>query len=323
MSKRANLPYTYQDLFPHTSNSPRELRTPGSISGASFSESFPRIGRRSSSSAFVPSRTSSRNDRLGNWKKLLKRLFKPNTLDFETATWEVFHLIVNPKKMHRSIYTYRQQNNRGSSYARDDPSFLILLTGLLSILAVAWGLAYSPHIWDIVKLLFNMVLVDFYLNGVIVASLSWLLVNMLVNRLFSILRVFSMSSTYGVNYVDWGFCFDVHCNGFLMIWLLLYLLQFFLLPLISNKKSSISLILGNSLYFGAVAHYLVITFYGFNALPFLNSTSYARPGSQHSPAKILQVILVAVMIPLLAVWWLLTILLQFNVAYTMVDNYFN
>ncbi|QWU86732.1 hypothetical protein CA3LBN_000950 [Candidozyma haemuli] len=248
MSKRVNLPYAYQDLFPQAANSPRDFRTPGSISAASFAES----SSRNTASAFAPARTHDRQGLLGNWKRLLKRLFKPKTLDFETATWEVFHLIVNPRKMYRSNYTYKQQNSRRSSYARDDPSFLILLTALLSFSAIAWGLAYSPHFWDIVKLIINMVCVDFYVTGFFIATLSWLLTNKLANSSFSIPHAFSAASRYNVNYIDWTFCFDVHCNSFLMIWCLLYMLQFFLLPLINSKKSFVSLLLGNSLYFGAV-----------------------------------------------------------------------
>ncbi|PVH19522.1 hypothetical protein CXQ85_003368 [Candidozyma haemuli] len=270
MSKRGNLPYAYQDLFPQAANSPRDFRTPGSISAASFAES----SSRNTTAAFAPARTTDRSGLLGNWKRLLKRLFKPKTLDFETATWEVFHLIVNPRKMYRSNYTYKQQNSRKSSYARDDPSFLILLTALLSFSAIAWGAAYSPHFWDIVKLIINMVCIDFYVTGFFIATLSWLLTNKLANPQFSLQHAFSAASRYNVNYIDWTFCFDVHCNSFLMIWCLLYMLQFFLLPLINSKKSFISMLLGNSLYFGAVGYYFVITFYGFNSLPFFNSLTY-------------------------------------------------
>lgn len=319
MSKRVNLPYAYQDLFPQATNLPRDFRTPGSISAASFAES----SSRNTASAFAPARTHDRQGLLGNWKRLLKRLFKPKTLDFETATWEVFHLIVNPRKMYRSNYTYKQQNSRRSSYARDDPSFLILLTALLSFSAIAWGLAYLPHFWDIVKLIINMVCVDFYVTGFFIATLLWLLTNKLANSLFSIPHAFSAASRYNVNYIDWTFCFDVHCNSFLMIWCLLYMLQFFLLPLINSKKLFVSLLLGNSLYFGAVGYYFVITFYGFNSLPFFNSLTVTRSGAGVNPAKVLQLIIIAGILPILAIGWILTIVFRVNVAYTMVDNYFN
>lgn len=320
MSKRANLPYTYQDLFPQAAASPQNFRTPGSIvSGASFTETV-----RNGSIAFTPARNSAASEnKLANWKKMFRRLFKPKTLDFETAIWEIFHLIINPKKMYRSNYTYKQQNNGKASYTRDDPSFLILLTAFLSVSAIAWGLTYSPNVWDIIKLVFNMVVFDFYVLGIVIATVSWVISNKLFNPQFGLLTAFSASSHYSVNYIDWGFCFDVHCNSFLIIWCLLYMLQFFLLPILTIKRSFISLFLGNTLYFGAIGYYFVVTFYGFNSLPIVGSSYYNRPNSSSNPAKILQITILAGVLPLLALLWLLSLVFRFNVAYTMVDNYFN
>lgn len=253
---------------------------------------------------------------------MFRRLFKPTTLDFETAVWEIFHLIINPRKMYRSNYTYKQQNNGKSLYTRDDPSFLILLTGFLVISAVAWGLAYLPNVWDILKLIVTMVVFDFYVAGVCIATASWFLTNRLFNTLFGVSLAFSSTARYNVNYIDWGFCFDVHCNSFLIIWSLLYLLQFFLLPLLTIKKSFLSLLLGNTLYFGAVGYYFIITFYGFNSLPFVGSLHNSRSlGS--NPAKVLQMIILAGVLPILAIGWVASIMFRFNVAYIMVDNYFN
>lgn len=319
MSKRANLPYTYQDLFPQAAASPRDFRTPGSVSGASFTETV-----RTGPVPFTPSRsTASSEYNLANWKKMFKRLFKPRTLDFETAIWEVFHLIVNPKKMYRSNYTYKQQNNGKLSYTRDDPSFLILVTGFLCISAIAWGATYLPNVWDIFKLLVTMVIFDFYVSGIIIATVSWFISNKLFNPQFGVLTTFSQASRYNINYIDWGFCFDVHCNSFLIIWCLLYLLQFFLLPLLTVKTSFLSLLLGNTLYFVAIGHYFIITFYGFNSLPFVGNSYYNRSSSGPNPAKMLQMTILAGVLPFLALCWLVSILFRFNVAYMMVDNYFN
>lgn len=320
MSKRANLPYTYQDLFPQVTASPRDFRTAGSISGVSLTETV-----RNGSVAFTPTRTSSAasEGKLANMKKMLRRLFKPRTLDFETAIWEIFHLIINPKKMYRSNYTYKQQNNGKASYTRDDPSFLILVTAFLSISAIAWGATYSPNLWDIFKLVINMVVFDFYVLGILITTLSWIISNKLFNPQFRLLTAFSAASHYSVNYIDWGFCFDVHCNSFLIIWCLLYLVQFFLLPVLTIKNSFLSLLLGNTLYFGAIGYYFVVTFYGFNSLPMVGSSYYNRTSSGTNPAKILQITILAGVLPFLAFMWLLTIIFRFNVAYTMVDNYFN
>lgn len=316
MNKRFNLPYTTQDLFPQTSIPSTSLRFPqGSVTGGSFIST--------SSSTFT---NNTNNDYTGgnvqNLRKMFKRLFKPTTLDFETAMWEIFHLIINPKKMYRSHYYYKPLSNTKSTYSRDDPSFLILLTTFLSISAIAWGMAYSPRIWDIGKLIVYMVMIDFYLSGVVIATISWFVTNKLFNNTYGNI---GGVGRYSVNYIEWGFCFDIHCNSFLIIWCVLYVLQFILLPLIRIKKSIFALLLGNSLYFGAIGYYFVITFYGFNSLPFINNSnsSVTKGGALKNPAKLLQMIILAGIIPLLALGWLLSVCFGFNVAYTMVDTYFN
>ncbi|KAG7191368.1 uncharacterized protein KQ657_003489 [Scheffersomyces spartinae] len=244
--------------------------------------------------------------------KMIGRIFKPNTLDFETAIWEIFHLIINPKKMYRSHYYYRHQNGvNGLNYTRDDPLFLILLTGFLTVSSVAWGLAYSPKVVDILKLIVYSVFVDFYLTGAVVATISWVLANKVLFR--------NSGSRYSVNYIDWWFCFDIHCNSFLVIWCLLYLLQFLLLPILVVKNSIFGLLLGNLLYYVAVSYYFIVTFYGFSSLPFLT----AQTSNNSKPAKTLQIIILGVVLPLLTVVWLLATLFGVNIANLMVDAYFN
>lgn len=150
--------------------------------------------------------------------------------------------------MYRSHYFYRQLSLSVDrlSYSRDDPSFLLLLTALLSLSAVAWGLVYSPHTRDILKLVVYMVLIDFYLTGLVIATVSWYLTNRLFNEHFEIGGENNRSS---VAYVEWEFCFDVHCNAFLVIWCMLYVVQLVLMPLIKMKSSIVALLLGNTLYF--------------------------------------------------------------------------
>lgn len=324
MNKRVNLPYTTQDLFPQAGASLSPHRGSlaqnsiiggheGSIAGNSYISTASSVFQDNN---FIPRNKSSK---LQNFKKMFKRLFKPNTLDFETAIWEMVNLIINPKKMYRSHYYKQQQqtHNGKSSYARDDPSFLILLTTFLSVSAVAWGIAYSPHIWDITKLIIYMVMIDFYLTGVVISTISWLITNRIFNG--------TGFSKYNANYIEWGFCFDIHCNSFLIIWCLLYILQFLLLPLIRIKKSFFALLLGNTLYFGAIGYYFVISFYGFNSLPFINNlNAYNGKGNGGAnPAKTLQMIILAGILPVLAVGWLLSLGFRFNVAYSMVETYFN
>ena len=65
--------------------------------------------------------------------------------------------------------------------------------------------------------------------------------------------------------VEWAYAFDVHCNGFVPILLLLYLLQFFFLPILT-KPTFLATLLGNTLYFVALSYYQYITFLGYSGM---------------------------------------------------------
>lgn len=141
----------------------------------------------------------------------MRRLLKPPTLDFETAIWEICYLFIAPKKVYRQMYyrvcisilylssllahtnksleTYVRLCNcidlttlttlqeTKNTWARDDPSFVLLLSGFLMLSAVAWGIAYSPGFIPIVKLMANIILIDFLAVGAVISTVGWLLVN--------------------------------------------------------------------------------------------------------------------------------------------------
>ncbi|ODQ80990.1 hypothetical protein BABINDRAFT_179637 [Babjeviella inositovora NRRL Y-12698] len=194
---------------------------------------------------------------------VLKRLVKPPTLDFETALWEIFYLLFAPRRVYKQLYYRKQTKNR---WSRDDPSFVILLVFFLTVSAVAWGLAYTSGAVAILRMVLYMVVIDFLATGFAIATVGWLL----ANRLF---KKSSPATIGGVSdeELEWAFCFDIHCNSFLIIWVSLYLVQFVLLPVLT-LDNWLSLFLGNTMYFGALSYYFVITFYGYNALPFLEHT---------------------------------------------------
>jgi hypothetical protein len=271
--------------------------TAGGANGAARSD-----GSDGSSASATGSKSATRR-----LQRFLRRLLRPSSLDFETAIWEIFHLVVHPHKMFRA-HAYRLQGQ--ASYARDDPAFLVLLTGFLALSAVAWGLAYSPSVWDICKLVVYMVVVDFYLIGVVVLSVGYFVTNKWLTGPESGAGVLGSAP----HHVDWAFCFDTHCNAFVTVWVLLYVVQFLLLPLINVERSFVALFLGNTLYFAALGYYFVIAFYGYNCLPFLSGGAAA--------ARLQRAILGGVL-PLLAVAWVVSLALGLNVARTMVATYFS
>ncbi|KOG98347.1 Gmh1p [Saccharomyces eubayanus] len=204
---------------------------------------------------------------------VIKRLFKtPKNLDLETASWEMFHLILHPRKAYRSIYYQRQTKNQ---WARDDPSFFIFQIVLISISSVIWSIYNSGFnnengnmgffgiIGHFFKSLIMMVFLDFFIFGFVMATIFYFLLNR------SYFKFKSSQNTV----VEWAYCFDVHCNSFLIILLCLYFIQFLLLPII-NLQNWISLLIGNSLYCFAIGHYFILTFYGYNQLPFLKNLNF-------------------------------------------------
>ncbi|KAF2716207.1 UNC-50 [Polychaeton citri CBS 116435] len=206
-----------------------------------------------------------------------RRLFKFQSLDFETAIWEMINLIIAPKKVFRNIYYHKQTKN---SYHRADPAFTYLLSLFLILTGLAWGLAYAPSTGGVIKVAVFFPLIHFLLVSVLVSTLMFFLVGRVLgqrrNGLFG-----PASSTRasqgaggmleGEEALEFGYCFDVSIRAFLPLWLFLYVLQFLLMPLIAQDYW-LSNFTGNSTYLLAICYYFIITFLGYNALPFLSKT---------------------------------------------------
>lgn len=298
----------------------------GNTSGSSFHHHHHTGNYFGAPSAFSNSSSSSSSFRI---PIVIRRIFRPPTLDFETAIWEILYLVISPTKVYKSLYYHKQTKNK---WARDDPSFMILLSSFLLISALGWGLAYSPGFFPILKLMVYMVLVDFFAMGIVVATVGWIVANKFLRKDGSTgsIRGDGNQSWFGgrkltpsdntpsssatnrnsrgmvgvdAGDLEWAYCFDVHCNSFLIIWLCLYVIQFLLLPLLT-RSNWFCLFLGNTLYLFALCYYFVITFYGYNALPFLHHTE-----------------LLLAPIPILVILYLFS-LFGFNVVKTMGSIYF-
>ncbi|KAI9314496.1 UNC-50-like protein [Dichotomocladium elegans] len=191
---------------------------------------------------------------------IIRRLFRFPQMDFEFALWQMGYLVIAPRRVYRNIYYHKQTKNQ---WARDDPAFLVILATLLCLSAVAWGLMYGLGMVGILRAMLFMVLVDFLLVGSLAASFTWF-----VSNRFLVLN----NMTHAVDQqVEWAYAFDVHCNSFFPVFLIIYVLQFFFMPLLL-RSNWISLFVGNTMYFCASAWYIYGTFLGFNALPFLAHT---------------------------------------------------
>jgi hypothetical protein len=162
-----------------------------------------------------------------------------------------------------------------NQWARDDPAFLVLLASLLCgkvklefqchiqvqlltmmiVSAVAWGLVFGLGMIGILRAMLFMVIVDFVLVGSIVATFTWFVTN----------RFLCQNNAAQTNdqRVEWAYAFDIHCNSFFPLFLILYIIQFFFLNLLIRHNWA-SIIISNLIYLVSAAWYCYGTFLGFN-----------------------------------------------------------
>ncbi|KAK0290686.1 hypothetical protein LTR35_000118 [Friedmanniomyces endolithicus] len=196
-----------------------------------------------------------------------RRLFKFTSMDFETAVWEMTHLIFAPKKVFRNIYYHKRT---ASPY----PAFTYLLALFCLLAGLAWGIAYAPKTLATLRITAVFVLVHFLGVSLLVATGMYFLVGRVLGRRRRQGLFGPPGDAVGdarEEVLEFGYCFDVAIRAFLPIWTFLYLLQFLLLPLIA-RDYWVSNLFGNTMYLLALSYYFVITFLGYNALPFLSRT---------------------------------------------------
>jgi hypothetical protein len=195
-------------------------------------------------------------------------------MDFEMAIWEMINLIIAPKKVFRSIYYHKQTKN---TWHRPDPSFTYLLSFFLLLTSLAWGLAYSSGFSHILRISLVFIFVHFLLLSLLIATLFYFLVGRLLGPGVKGLPgrrrqgLFNMEQGGEQDQLEFGYCWDVAIRAFVPIWVFLYAVQFLFMPLIASKYW-LSLVVGNLLYLLALNYYFLITFLGYNALPFLHHT---------------------------------------------------
>lgn len=65
------------------------------------------------------------------------------------------------------------QTETKNQWSRDDPAFVVILSAIIILCAVLYGLAFSQGILGVLKLVVYMVLVDFLCVGVFIATILW------------------------------------------------------------------------------------------------------------------------------------------------------
>ncbi|KAG0642857.1 UNC-50 family-domain-containing protein [Tuber brumale] len=208
----------------------------------------PRISPPPTRSTFAPHiaapRHGSRSDS-GSGSRLplfFRRMIKFPQMDFEMAIWEMTYLIMAPKKVIRTIYYHR----------RKIP-----------------GLVMTPFV-SIMRLIFSLVFLHFLLTSVIFASAGYIMCGKFL-KVPGTGGLGRAGVVAGEGEMEFMYCLEIGVRAFFPVWVFLYVIQFLMMPILT-KDYWISIFLGNSLYLIAFSFYCVITFLGYNALPFLHHT---------------------------------------------------
>lgn len=196
--------------------------------------------------------------------EFITRMIRFRHMDFEYSLWQMVQLCINPTRAYRTTLYHSRTKH---CWARDDPAFVVVIIYLLLVAVVAWSLAFADRSpLAMLQLFMYVVTIDFLAVGAILASVGWWLANAYLHE--SPARVDDWSAESRRELVEWRYAFDVHCNAFVPLFLLLYVLQYMLLPILLRPGMLASL-LSNTLYAGAFSVYHYLTFLGYSELPFL------------------------------------------------------
>jgi len=223
----------------------------------------------------------------------LRRILHYGQMDIEYTFWQMFYLCIKPSRVYRTTSWRKQTKNQ---WARDDPAFVAILIFFLAVASLAFAVAFrSETLFTLLRLMFWSAFVEFLGVGLFVATLGWFIAN-------HYLRVQGIHSVE--QRVEWLYAFDIHCNSFFPLFVILYELQYFCIPILIGP-GFLPTFITNTMYALAFGYYYFITFLGYNALPFLHNT-----------------VLFLYPIGLVGIFYLLSLLLNFNMSIFIMNYYF-
>ncbi|KAJ1408055.1 UNC-50 [Ochromonadaceae sp. CCMP2298] len=173
-------------------------------------------------------------------------------MDFEAAFDQVLTLLSpEPGEIYTSFYYRKQTKNQ---WARDDPAFIVIQAMFVAISSLAFAVAFRhPSFWGYLWSTLYSLLFDWLLVGFIVTSTCTHVAN----------KYMRQNHAHSVEQeVEWLYAFDVHANAFFCSFIITYVVQYFLLPILLSR-SVFSCVLSNALYAVATIWYAYITHLGY------------------------------------------------------------
>ncbi|KAF9665981.1 hypothetical protein SADUNF_Sadunf16G0181500 [Salix dunnii] len=170
----------------------------------------------------------------------LRRIIKWQQMDIEYTFWQMLYLCTSPKVVYQHTKFHKQTKNQ---WARDDPAFVVISSLLLAVATLAYCAAYDHSAGHALFVVISVLLFHFLITGAGLATCCWL------------------------------YAFDVHCNSFFPMFVMLYVVHYFLSPLLV-AHGFIPVLLSNLLFMVAASYYHYLNFLGYYVLPFLERTAF-------------------------------------------------
>ncbi|KAG5625209.1 hypothetical protein H5410_010427 [Solanum commersonii] len=207
----------------------------------------------------------------------LRKIIKWQQMDIEYTFWQMLHLCTSPKVVYQHTKYHKQTKNQ---WARDDPAFIVICTLLLVIATLAYCAAIAFSFYTHRSYFGNMLLVpnqQLPSRGSSKQSCRGTAGRMASsepfhnNILYSV-YFFLLMLNFETGYLGL-YAFDVHCNSFFPMFVLLYVIHYFLSPLLV-AHGFIPVLLSNLLFMVAASYYHYLNFLGYDVLPFLERTTF-------------------------------------------------
>jgi len=194
-----------------------------------------------------------------SFSEYVRRTIHYAQMDIDYTFAQMLYLCLSPRKVYQ-LTSYRKQTK--NQWARDDPAFIVVLLFFLAVSSVAYGVAFQCGSMSILRILVAFIGIQFVLLGLIVSTVAWYICN----------KYLRVSSFHGVEQsIEWMYAFDIHCNSFFPVFIILYVVHYFLLPFLIQEGWAATIV-SNTMYAISLCYYSYITSLGYSTLPFLENT---------------------------------------------------
>jgi len=142
----------------------------------------------------------------------LQRLTDVRQMDIQSALDQMKTLLsTRPQVVYKTAYYRKQTKNH---WARDDPAFVALQLVFLVIASIAYAVAFRIKVTGVISFVLASVLWNWLAMGLLIATAC----REIANRYLTV----NQSSTVHVRQqVEWLYAFDIHCNSFFPVFVVL------------------------------------------------------------------------------------------------------